>query len=126
MLKELGCNAIRMSHNPPAPELLELTDKMGFLVLDEIFDVWERKKTPLDFHLIFPDWYEPDTRAFIHRDRNHPSVILWSYGNEVGEQYTGAEGAAVGQKLVDIFKEEDPTRFNHRFNELCQARHGIS
>ena len=110
MLKELGCNAIRMAHNPPAPELLELTDKMGFLVIDEIFDVWERRKTPHDFHLIFPDWYEADTRSFIHRDRNHPSVVLWSYGNEVGEQYTGAEGAAVGQKLVDIFKEEDPTR----------------
>ena len=56
----------------PAPELLELTDKMGFLVIDEIFDVWERRKTPHDFHLIFPDWYEPDTRSFIHRDRNHP------------------------------------------------------
>ncbi len=110
MLKELGCNAIRMAHNPPAPELLELTDKMGFLVIDEIFDVWERRKTPHDFHLIFPDWYEADTHSFIHRDRNHPSVVLWSYGNEVGEQYTGAEGAAVGQKLVDIFKEEDPTR----------------
>ena len=110
ILQELGCNAIRMSHNPPAPELLELTDKMGFLVVDEIFDVWERRKTPHDFHLIFPDWYEPDTRAFIRRDRNHPSVMLWSYGNEVGEQYTGAEGAAVSQKIVDIMKEEDPTR----------------
>lgn len=110
LLKELGCNAIRMAHNPPAPELLELTDKMGFLVVDEIFDAWERRKTPHDFHLIFPDWYEADTRAFIRRDRNHPSVILWSYGNEVGEQYTGAEGAEVGQKLVSIIKEEDPTR----------------
>ena len=110
ILKELGCNAIRMSHNPPAPELLDLCDKMGFLVIDEIFDAWERRKTPHDFHLIFPDWYEADTRSFIRRDRNHPSIILWSYGNEVGEQYTAAEGAAVGQRLVDIIKEEDPTR----------------
>jgi beta-galactosidase len=110
ILRELGCNAIRMAHNPPDPELLNLTDKMGFLVIDEIFDVWERRKTPHDFHLVFPDWHEPDTRAFIRRDRNHPSIILWSYGNEVGEQYTAAEGAALGRKLVDIIKEEDPTR----------------
>ncbi|HYG22562.1 MAG TPA: beta-galactosidase GalB [Verrucomicrobiae bacterium] len=110
MLRELGCNAVRMSHNPPTPELLELTDAMGFLVVDEIFDCWERKKTPLDFHLIFPEWHEQDLRAFIRRDRNHPSVILWSIGNEVGEQYTGDEGAAVAKRLHDIAKDEDPTR----------------
>ncbi len=110
ILREMGCNAIRTAHNPPAPELLELTDRMGFLVVDELFDVWERKKTPLDFHLIFPDWHEQDLRAFIRRDRNHPSVILWSFGNEVGEQYTGEEGAAVAKRLHDIIKEEDPTR----------------
>ncbi len=79
-LREMGCNAIRMSHNPPAPELLELTDKMGFLVLDEIFDAWFRQKTPFDFHLIFADWHEPDLRAFIQRDRNHPSVFCGALG----------------------------------------------
>lgn len=110
LLREMGCNAIRLAHNPPAPELLDLTDRMGFLVIDEIFDNWERKKTPLDFHLIFPDWYEPDTRAFIRRDRNHPSIIAWSFGNEVGEQYTAGEGAVIAQKLYHIVKEEDPTR----------------
>ncbi|MFA9392384.1 MAG: beta-galactosidase GalB [Prolixibacteraceae bacterium] len=110
ILAEMGCNAIRMSHNPPAPELLALTDKMGFLVIDEIFDSWERKKTPHDFHLIFPEWYEADSRSIIRRDRNCPSIMMWSIGNEVGEQYTGADGAAVAQKLHDIFKEEDPTR----------------
>jgi beta-galactosidase len=110
ILKELGCNAIRLSHNPPAPELLELTDSMGFLVIDEIFDCWERKKTPLDFHLIFPDWYEPDTRSFIRRDKNHPSIIAWSFGNEVGEQYTGDTGAALARKLADIVHDEDSTR----------------
>ncbi len=110
ILREMGCNAIRTAHNPPAPEFLELTDRMGFLVMDEIFDVWERKKTPLDFHLIFPDWHEQDLRAFIRRDRNHPSVIIWSFGNEVGEQYTGEEGAAIAQRLHKIIKEEDPTR----------------
>lgn len=110
LLKEVGCNAIRLAHNPPAPELLELTDRMGFLVIDEIFDSWERKKTPLDFHLIFKDWYEADTRSFIRRDRNHPSIIAWSYGNEVGEQYTADTGAVVSKRLYDIVKEEDPTR----------------
>lgn len=110
ILREMGCNAIRMAHNPPAPELLALTDRMGFLVIDEVFDSWERKKTPHDFHLIFPDWQEQDTRSMIRRDRNNPSVIIWSFGNEVGEQYTGEEGAAVAQKLYDIVKEEDATR----------------
>lgn len=110
MLREMGANAIRIAHNPPATELLELTDRMGFLVVDEIFDVWERKKTPLDFHLIFPDWHEPDLRAFIRRDRNHPSVIMWSIGNEVGEQYTGEAGATIGRRLQEITKEEDSTR----------------
>ncbi len=110
MLKEMGCNAIRMAHNPPAPELLELTDRMGFLVVDELFDSWERKKTPLDFHLIFPQWSEQDLRALIRRDKNHPSVILWSYGNEVGEQYTDQAGADVAKRLYNIVKDEDPTR----------------
>ncbi len=110
LLAELGCNAIRLAHNPPAPELLDLTDRMGFLVIDEVFDCWEKGKTPLDFHLIFPDWYEADTRSFIRRDRNHPSVIAWSFGNEVGEQYTADSGAIVAKRLYDIVKDEDPTR----------------
>jgi len=110
ILREMGCNAIRMAHNPPAPELLELTDRMGFLVIDEIFDSWERKKTPHDFHLIFPEWSEPDTRAFIRRDRNCPSVIMWSFGNEVGEQYTAEAGSEVARRLQDFIKEEDATR----------------
>ena len=83
---------------------------MGFLVIDEIFDVWERKKTPLDFHLIFPEWHEQDLRSWIRRDRNHPSVIAWSYGNEVGEQYTAEAGAELSQRLRNIVNEEDPTR----------------
>ncbi|MBN1763786.1 MAG: family 43 glycosylhydrolase [Sedimentisphaerales bacterium] len=110
ILREMGCNAIRTAHNPPAPEFLELTDRMGFLVVNEIFDVWERKKTPLDFHLIFPDWHEQDLRGLVRRDRNCPSVIMWSFGNEVGEQYTGEQGAAVAKRLHDITRDEDPTR----------------
>ncbi len=110
MLQEMGCNALRMSHNPPAPELLELADKMGFLVMDESFDVWVRQKTPLDFHLIFPDWHEQDLRAHLRCDRNHPSVVMWSIGNEVGEQFTFTNGAVVAKQLCDIVHEEDSTR----------------
>jgi beta-galactosidase len=110
ILQKMGCNAIRMAHNPPAPELLELTDRMGLLVIDEIFDCWERRKTPLDFHLIFPEWHEADIRSFMRRDRNHPSIIAWSFGNEVGEQYTAEAGAALAKQLYDIVKEEDDTR----------------
>jgi beta-galactosidase len=109
-LQEMGANAIRMAHNPPAPELLELTDKMGFLVIDESFDAWERRKAPLDFHLIFPDWHEQVLRALVRRDRNHPSIIAWSTGNEVGEQYTGEAGAELSMKLRNIVNDEDPTR----------------
>lgn len=110
ILREMGCNAIRTSHNPPAPELLEATDKMGFLVMDETYDVWAREKTPLDFHLIFPDWHEQDLRAHLRRDRNCPSVIMWSIGNEVSEQFTGTNGAALATQLCEIVHEEDPTR----------------
>ncbi|HTV25407.1 MAG TPA: beta-galactosidase GalB [Polyangiaceae bacterium] len=110
LLREMGCNAIRMAHNPPAPELLELTDRMGFLVIDESFDAWALKKPPLDFHLVFPAWHEADLRALVRRDRNHPSVMAWSIGNEVGEQYTGDEGAALARRLHDIVRSEDATR----------------
>jgi beta-galactosidase len=125
MLKDMGCNAIRTSHNPPAPELLELTDQMGFLVMDESFDVWVRQKTPLDFHLIFPDWHEQDLRAHLRRDRNHPSVILWSIGNEVGEQYTGVDGAALAKSLCDIVHEEDPTRPTTTAMNWAQATNAL-
>lgn len=110
ILREMGTNAIRMSHNPPAPELLELTDRLGFIVMDEIFDCWERQKTENDFHLIFKEWHEPDLRSFLRRDRNHPSIVAWSIGNEVGEQTTGEAGAAIAKTLRDIVHEEDPTR----------------
>ena len=110
ILRGMGANAIRLAHNPPDPQLLELTDAMGFLVIDEIFDSWEKKKTPLDFHLVFPEWHEADLRAMLRRDRNHPSVILWSVGNEVGEQYDGEAGAEIARRLVGIAREEDPTR----------------
>ena len=109
VLKSFGCNAIRTSHNMPAPELLDLCDRMGMLVMDESFDCWESGKTRNDYHLIFDAWHERDWRAELRRDRNHPSVILWSIGNEVGEQ--GRPNKFwIAAELTAIAHQEDPTR----------------
>ena len=109
LLQEMGCNAIRTTHNPPAPELLDLCDRMGMLVIVEAFDAWKSPKKPNDYSRLFPDWHEKDLRALIRRDRNHPSVILWSTGNEVREQH-GEEGRQISENLTRIVHEEDPTR----------------
>ena len=109
LLKEMGVNAIRTSHNPPAPELLDLCDQMGIVVMDESFDCWRRAKKPNDYHLLFDDWHEKDFRAQIRRDRNHPCVVLWSIGNEIEEQIR-PEGIKIAEELVRIVHEEDPTR----------------
>ncbi|MGE4587862.1 MAG: sugar-binding domain-containing protein, partial [Mangrovibacterium sp.] len=87
LLKAMGCNAIRTTHNPPAPELLALCDRMGFIVQDEAFDMWRKKKSSYDYALDFPQWHERDLTDQIRRDRNHPSVVMWSIGNEVLEQW---------------------------------------
>ena len=87
ILKQMGCNAIRTSHNPPAVELLNLCDSMGFIVMDEAFDMWAKKKTKYDYSQYFAQWHEQDLTDFIKRDRNHPSVIMWSFGNEILEQW---------------------------------------
>ena len=109
MLKEMGCNAIRTSHNPPAPEFLDLCDRMGFLVMDELTDTWTVPKKEHGYAELFDEWVEKDLVAMIHRDRNHPSVILWSIGNECGEQGM-AEKWDIPQRLTDICHREDPTR----------------
>jgi beta-galactosidase len=109
LLQDMGCNAIRTSHNPPAPELLELCDRLGLLVMDEAFDCWVRGKKRNDYHLLFLDWHEKDLRALIRRDRNHPCVILWSIGNEVAEQGSPA-GHEVAAELGTIVHSEDLTR----------------
>ena len=109
MLKEMGCNAIRTSHNPPAPELLDLCDRMGFLVMDELTDTWTVPKKPHGYAELFDEWVEKDLVAMIHRDRNHPSVILWSIGNECGEQGM-ADKWDIPRRLTDICHREDPTR----------------
>ncbi len=109
ILKEMGVNALRTAHNPPAPELLDMCDRMGIVVIDEFSDTWTMPKKPNGYALIYNDWYEQDFKALIHRDRNHPSVILWSTGNEIGEQYK-PEKFYVSQTLTDIAHREDPTR----------------
>jgi beta-galactosidase len=109
ILQEMGCNAIRTSHNPPAPELLDLCDRMGFVVMDEAFDCWVRQKKKNDYHLLFPDWHEKDLRAMLRRDRNHPCIILWSIGNEVPEQGS-PQGHKVAAELADIVHQEDRSR----------------
>jgi len=106
MLKEMGCNSLRTSHNPPAPELLELADRMGFLVWDEAFDAWKTGKREHDYNKIFAEWHEKDLTALVHRDRNHPSVFIWSIGNEVMDQ----QDVALTKHLADIVRREDPTR----------------
>ena len=109
ILKSFGCNAIRTSHNPPSPELLDLCDRMGMLVMEESFDCWEHGKTKNDYHLLFDAWHERDWRAELRRDRNHPSIILWSIGNEVGEQ-NRPTNFWIGAELTAIAHQEDPTR----------------
>lgn len=102
ILKEMGCNGIRCSHNPPAPELLDLCDKMGFIVMDEAFDMWRKKKTSHDYARYFNEWHEKDLRDFILRDRNHPSIFVWSIGNEVLEQWSDAKADTLSLEEANL------------------------
>jgi beta-galactosidase len=111
MLKAMGANGIRTSHNPPAPELLDLADKMGFVVMDEAFDMWKKEKTKFDYHLDWDEWHKRDLEDLILRDRNHPSVIIWSIGNEISEQWEGNPAAGIiGAELSAIVRSLDKTR----------------
>jgi beta-galactosidase len=112
LLREMGCNAIRTSHNPFAAEFLDLCDRTGFLVMNEAFDEWKVPKGqigPNGYSNYFDEWYERDVRNFVQRDRNHPCVVLWSAGNEVGDQ-EAPDGAETLQKLLNVFHTEDPSR----------------
>jgi beta-galactosidase len=111
LLREMGCNSIRTSHNPYSAEFLDLCDKMGFLVMNEAFDEWRVPKGQVrnGYHIYFDEWHERDLKDFIHRDRNHPSVVLWSAGNEVPDQ-GDPEGAETLRGLLKILHTEDPTR----------------
>jgi beta-galactosidase len=115
ILKAMGCNSIRTSHNPPAPELLDLCDKMGFVVMDEAFDMWAKAKTKYDYSLDWNKWHETDLRDFITRDRNHPSVVIWSIGNEILEQWGDEKkgdtsGRPIARELAGIVRSLDNTR----------------
>jgi len=112
LLKDMGCNAIRTSHKPPAPEFLDLCDSMGFLVMEEAFDEWRQPKlqTPdYGYHRYFDEWSARDLADMIERDRNHPSVVIWSVGNEVPDQ-TDPRGPETLQGLLDIVHSADPSR----------------
>lgn len=106
IMQEMGCNAIRTSHNPPAPELLDLADKMGLLVMDEAFDAWAHGKRTWDYNKLYNEWHEKDLQAMVRRDWNHPSVIIWSIGNEVMEQ----RDVEMTRHLAGIVRELDDTR----------------
>lgn len=115
LLKAMGCNGIRTSHNPPAPELLKLADKMGFIVMDEMFDMWANAKNPFDYHLARDQWHKQDLEDFIRRDRNHPSIFVWSVGNEIPEQWGDAaegdsSGRNISRELAAIVRALDTTR----------------
>ncbi|MGN6370128.1 MAG: glycoside hydrolase family 2 TIM barrel-domain containing protein [Phycisphaerae bacterium] len=109
-LKGLGVNAIRTAHNPPAPEFLDLCDRMGFLVMDEMFDCWLVGKTRYDYHLYFKEWHLTDTRDTVRRDRNHPSIVLYSAGNEIHDTPNAQSAIPILRGLVEVFHENDPTR----------------
>jgi beta-galactosidase len=111
ILKEMGVNAIRTAHNPMAPEFMDLCDQMGFLVMNELFDEWEIPKGQITsgYHLHYKDNWKKDVINFVHRDRNHPSVVIWSAGNEIAEQSVVRGQAVLGQ-LIEVFHAEDPTR----------------
>ena len=110
LLRGLGVNAIRTAHNPPAPEFLDLCDRTGFLVMDELFDCWTVGKEPYDYHLYFNDWSKIDARDAVRRDRNHPSVILYSAGNEIHDTPQVDHAKAILRGLVQVFHDNDPTR----------------
>jgi beta-galactosidase len=109
-LKALGVNAIRTAHNPPSAEFLDLADQMGFVVMDETFDQWNVAKTPGDYHLFFGDWHKRDARDMLRRDRNHPSVVLWSAGNEIHDTAYPVQAKAALKSLLDVMHAADPTR----------------
>lgn len=107
-LRGFGVNAIRTSHNPPAPELLELADELGFLILDEGFDMWERSKTAYDYGRFFPEWIRRDAASWIRRDRNHPCIIGWSIGNEIYDTHVSERGQEVTSLLKALVQSHDP------------------
>jgi beta-galactosidase len=121
ILKDMGCNGIRTSHNPPSPQLLELCDKMGFIVMDETFDMWKKKKSDFDYSMYWAEWHKRDLSDHIKRDRNHPSVFIWSIGNEIPEQWGGegdTSGKVIARELAGIVRELDSRPITSAANEI--------
>jgi beta-galactosidase len=108
ILKEMGVNAVRTAHNMPAPELMELADEMGLLVISESFDMWERSKTPYDYGRFFPEWSAADVRSWVRRDRNHPSLLMWCIGNEIYDTHADERGQVVTRQLMEQVRLHDP------------------
>lgn len=122
ILKDMGCNALRMSHNPPSPELLSYADSLGFVVINEIFDEWMDGKTSAGYSPHFAQWYQGDVENWMRRDRNHPSVIAWSIGNEVREQYNKDNALKITRMLIDAAEVHDNTRpFTAGCNEIVNV-----
>ena len=109
LMKAHGFNAIRTSHNPPSSQFLDACDQLGMLVLDEAFDMWQKPKNPSDYHLYFDEWWKKDIESMVLRDRNHPSVIMWSIGNEIPER-ADSSGLVWADKLYEAIKAKDDTR----------------
>ena len=110
ILKENGFNAIRTAHNPPSAVLLDVCDRMGMMVIDEIFDCWRVGKKDFDYHLWYDGYWESDVRSMVLRDRNHPSVVLWSTGNEIPEKNGASDGYKTHKGILDLIRSLDPTR----------------
>jgi beta-galactosidase len=108
--KASGFNAIRTAHNPPAPAFLDACDRLGILVMDEAFDCWRTGKNPYDYHVVFEDWWARDIASMVERDRNHPSVVLWSIGNEVYERDGRSNGEQIARMLAEGIRASDTTR----------------
>ncbi len=123
ILKEGGCNAIRTSHNPPAPEFLDLCDRLGFLVMDEAFDEWQHGKNRYSYQIYWKEWHVTDLTAMVKRDRNHPSVVMWSAGNEVFDQ-TDPIGGTIAKELIALCHANDPTRLVTSGNDRIADPYG--
>lgn len=110
IMKDMGVNAIRLSHNAPTPELLEICDRMGLLVVNELHDTWNQGKIPNDHSRFFGKWHEQDTKTWVRRDRNHPSMIMWGIGNEIQETGSDQNTIKIAENLVRYIREEDPDK----------------
>src|SRR5699024_8487173 len=110
ILKDMGVNAIRTAHNMPAKELMELADELGFYIVTEAFDMWERPKTTYDYARFFKEWMKKDIKSWVRRDRNHPSLVMWGIGNEIYDTHADEKGLELTKKLMSEVDKHDPKR----------------